>query len=56
MQITVEIFSFILDKVQRDDNELLKDEFNALKKMSKELDDEILLFNYSVFGTASWSD
>jgi len=24
--------------------------------MSRELDDEILLFNYSVFGTTNWSD
>ncbi len=36
--------------------DLLKDEFGALKKISKEMEDEILLFNYSVFGTTSWSD
>ena len=35
---------------------MLKEEFSALQKMSRDLDDEILLFNYSVFGTTNWSD
>ena len=46
----------MLDKIEKDDMDLLKDEFGALKKMSKEMEDEILLFNYSVFGTTRWSD
>ena len=56
LQIVVEIFSFTLDPVERDDFEMLKEEFFQLQKMSRELDDEILLFNYSVFGTTNWSD
>lgn len=35
---------------------MLKEEFSSLQKMSRDLDDEILLFNYSVFGTTNWSD
>ena len=56
LAVSVEIFSFTLDQVERDDLDILKEEFAQLQRMSRELDDEILLFNYSVFGTTSWSD
>lgn len=56
LSVQVEIFSFTLEPVQRDDFDMLKEEFAQLQRMSRELNDEILLFNYSVFGTTSWSD
>lgn len=56
LHVVVEIFSFTLDAVERDDFDMLKEEFTQLQKMSREMDDEILLFNYSVFGTTNWSD
>ena len=36
--------------------EVLKEEFGQLQRMSRELEREVLLFNYAVFGTNSWSD
>lgn len=54
--VSVEIFTFQLFAVHRDDLEVLKEEFGQLQRMSRELEREVLLFNYAVFGTNSWSD
>ena len=56
MELIVEIFSFVLTKIAKDDVQVLKDEVESLKRMSRELKSEISLFNYQFFGTASWSD
>ena len=53
--IVVEIFSFTLQMVERDDLEILKDEFKALKSLSDQLDSEVAMFNYQFFGK-QWSD
>lgn len=53
--LVVEIFSFTLEKVERDGMEVLKDEFKALKKVSEELDQEVAMFNYQFF-SHSWSE
>ena len=41
--------------VERDDIEVLKDEFKALKSLSNQLDSEVALFNYQFFGN-QWND
>lgn len=53
--VVVEIFSFTLDQVERDDMEVLKDEFRALKTLSDQLEQEVAMFNYQFF-SHSWSD
>ena len=48
--LVVEIFSFTLDQIIRDDLEILKDEFKGLKQLSDQLDSEVAMFNYQFFG------
>ena len=55
LTVVVEIFSFTLNMVVRDDMELLKDEFKSLKNLSNQLEAEVAMFNYQFF-SHSWSD
>ena len=55
LTVVVEIFSFTLQKIERNDIEILKDEFRSLEQLSDKLDLEVKLFNYQFFST-SWSD
>ena len=46
MGIQIEIFNFVLSKIHRNDMDVLKDEFRALKAADAQLQKEIMLMNY----------
>ena len=53
IHLQIEIFSFYLLKIHRNDMDVLKDEFRALKSADVQLQREILLNNYQFFSHAN---
>jgi hypothetical protein len=46
IELCVQIFNFKLERIQRDDLEVLKDEFQTLKNQSIAIDQEMKIFTY----------
>ena len=51
----MQIFTFKLERVERDNLDVLKDEFESLKNFEREIQQEIAVFRYQ-FLTQNWSD
>jgi hypothetical protein len=56
LHLQIEIFSFYLSKIHRNDMDVLKDEFRALKAADLQLQREIVLNNYQFFSHANDSN